>query len=303
VDLLGAGLPQHRNDGTRGGAADDRIVDHDQAPAGDGLAERVQLAPNPKSALARLGVDEGPAYVAVLHKPVAEGHPALAAVALGGRYPRVRDPYDHVSTRRGLLGQLLAHAYPGSVQLLAIQPAVRTRQVNELENAQLGLHLGGGPRPVALAPRVSYDEQLSWLHLAHEVGGRNVKSGRLRGEHPTVVEPAQAEGPEAVWVAHANQAVPVREHEREGSPELWQHPHQGADQCTLVLLAVAHGQLTAHKFGHQVGVARGRAGQHADRARQLLDVGEVAVVGNRELAASGVAVHRLSVVPRRRPGS
>ena len=172
MHFLGASLSQHGHHGPGRGAPHDRVVHHDEAFARYGVAQRVQLAPHPEGALARVRVDEGAADIAVLHQAVAKGYAAAPAVALGRRQPRVGHPDDHVGRHGGLLGQQLAHAHAGAVQLLAVQAAVGTGQVDELEQAQLGLDLLGRPGPEALAAVGADDEHLAGLDLPHEVGAR-----------------------------------------------------------------------------------------------------------------------------------
>ena len=46
MDLGGAGLAQHPDERPLGVAAHDRVVDDDQALAGDDLAQRVELEPD-----------------------------------------------------------------------------------------------------------------------------------------------------------------------------------------------------------------------------------------------------------------
>ena len=75
MHLARARVEQHRHDLARRVAAHDRVVDDDDALAGD-LGERVELQPDALLAQALLGLDERPADVAVLDQPLAERDPA-----------------------------------------------------------------------------------------------------------------------------------------------------------------------------------------------------------------------------------
>ena len=139
MDLGGAGLPQHAHHGPGGRAPHDGVVDHHQPLAGDGAPQRVELAAHALGPLGLIGHDERPADVAVLDQTLAVADAAAPGVPLGGRQAGVGHAHDHVGRHRSLLGQQLAHADPGAVQLLAVQAAVGPGQVHELEQAQLGI--------------------------------------------------------------------------------------------------------------------------------------------------------------------
>ena len=142
-----------------------------------------------------------------------------------------------VGRERRLVGQQLAHALAGGVHRLAVEAAVGPGEVDELEQAQLGVDpLGGEGAQRAGAGGVD-DHHLARVELADEVGAHDVEGGRLRRQHPPVVEPAQAEGPEAVGVADADHVGVVHQDEGEGALQLGQHLEEGP----LEVAAVAAG--------------------------------------------------------------
>ena len=233
----------------------------------------IELDPDVGAALGLPGGDEGAADVAVADQAVAEGDAAAPGVALGRRDPRVGHRHHHglpgrdlvVGRERRLVGQLLAHALAGGVHRLPVEPAVGPGEVDELEQAQLGvdpLGVEGPQRPGAVGVD---DDHLARLELPDEGGPHDVEGRRLGGEHPPAVEPAQAQGPEAVGVADAHHVGVVHEHEGEGALQLGQHlaagPVRGRARRCGRSTRGAHGD--ADQLGHQVAVVADGAGEHA----------------------------------------
>ena len=258
----------------------------------------------PRARWLRVRVDESAPDVAVLHQAVPERYPAAPAVAFRRRQARVRHPEHHVGGYRRLLGQQLAHADAGAVQFLAVQTAVRTSQVNELEQAEPGLYALGRPWTEARAAAGVDHDHLARFHFAHEMGTDDVQRRRLGRQDPAVVQLAEAQRPETVRVPYAHQAGPVSEDQREGSVHPRQHIGKNAGQRDGSCRCACGGdvELTSDEFGDQVRVAGHHPREHAHRGRQLLGVGQVAVVADDELAAARLAVHGLGVVPGRGPG-
>ena len=110
---------------------------------GDVLPQRVELAAHAGVAGVLARGDEGAADVAVLHEALAVGDAAGAGVSLGRGHPRLGHAHDEVGLHRGLRRQQLAHAPPGAVHLAPVQSAVGPGEVDELEDAQVGVHALG----------------------------------------------------------------------------------------------------------------------------------------------------------------
>ena len=141
MDLGRAGLAQHADDRPLRGAAHDGVVHHDEALARDVLGEGVQLAPDRVGPLLLARCDEGAPDVAVLDQSLPVGDAAGAGEALRRRDARLGHPHHHVGLGRRLLRQQLARAAPDVMDLPAVEPAVRPRDVGELEDAQTRLHV------------------------------------------------------------------------------------------------------------------------------------------------------------------
>ena len=113
-----------RDDLPRRVAADDRVVDDDDALAGD-LGERVELQPDALLAQPLVGLDERAADVAVLDQALAERDPARAREADRGRRAGVGDRHHEVGLDRRLLGEPLAHPHARRVHLDARRASSR----------------------------------------------------------------------------------------------------------------------------------------------------------------------------------
>ena len=206
---------------------------------------------------------------------------------------------------RRLLGQQLAHADAGAVQLLVVQAAVGRARYTNSNRHSLGSIRSGRPGPQRTGAVGVDDQQLARLELADEVGAGDVERRRLRGQHPALVQLAQAQGPEAVRVADADEALVVEQDQRERALQRRQHRHEGRLQVVVGMgVEVADQQL-----GDQVAVAGDGPGQHAHLGGQGVGVGQVAVVAEGERHRSGavgpgeeVRYTGWALCQRRRPG-
>ena len=203
MHLGGAGLEQHRHDLPGRVTADDRVVDGDDSLPFH-FGERVELQLHALLAQALVGLDEGASDIAVLDQALAEVDAGGAGEADRRRRARVGDRQDQIGLDGRLLGEPLAHADTGAVDLDARQPRIRPREVEELEHAErAAVRLGHGLLGAA-AFVVDHDE-LAQADFALEPGADEVERAGLGGEHPVAVEPAEHERPEAVRVAEADQ--------------------------------------------------------------------------------------------------
>ena len=101
-------------------------------------------------------------------------------------------------------GELLAHPHARGVHLDALEPRVRAREVEELEDAErAGRAVDRLLRDST--PDSSTTTQLAGRDLALELGADQVERARLRGDDPAVVQAAEDERPEAVRIAEREQ--------------------------------------------------------------------------------------------------
>ncbi len=234
--------------------------------------------------------------------------PDAARVALRGGDARLRHRHHHVGVDRRLARELLTHALARRVHALAVEVGVGTGEVDELEQAELGVGFGEALR--VHARRVDH-EHLARLDLAHEVRAHDVERRALARQHPPALDPTEHERPEAVRVAHADEVRLVHHHEREPTFELREHVQQRLFEVAAVgarLGVVVVGDELGDERGvgggveARRGVGRGEAGEHAELLGELERVGEVAVVPEREAGVADRAVDGLGVAPAARPG-
>ena len=121
-----------------------------------------------------------------------------------------------------LAGQLAAHAQPGLVEQPATDHAVRSREVDELEDAQ-ALAAPDNRRPVR-GDAVGVDGQdLAGLDVAHHLGTHRVERRALRRHRPAYrlavrrKQPAQGERPESHRIARRHQRALGEHGEGEGA--------------------------------------------------------------------------------------
>ncbi len=103
--------------------------------------------------------------------PAARAYPSAAGSAGLGH------AHDDVGVDRRLLGQRLAHALAGAVDLAAVQHAVGSSEVHELEQAELGVDPLRGERPQRPDAGGVDDDHLARLDLADEVRADDVEGG------------------------------------------------------------------------------------------------------------------------------
>ena len=313
VDLGRAGLPQHGHHGPGARAPHDGVVDHDQALAGDVLPDRVELHAHALAALVLAGGDERAADVAVPHQPLAERDAAAAGVALGGGDARLGHRHDHglaVEPGRCRAGSGACSASDSPMRWRAVctvwpyrRLSGRAKYTNSNRHSLGSMRSAANGRsdrvPVASITTISpgSSSRTKWAP-------DDVEAGRLRREHPAVVEPAQAQGAEPVGVAHADDVGVVHQHEGEGALELGQDLDEGPLQVPPVAARPRSGRHhgVLEQLGHHVAVAADRAGQDARLVGQVRGVDQVAVVAEDEAGVAGLPVDGLGVAPGAGPG-
>ena len=293
VNLGRAGVAEHPDDLAGRVAADDRVVDDDDALAGEDLGQRVEL--HAQAVLAELlpGLDEGALDVAVLDQAVVLRQAGGARVAGGGRVAGVGHRDHEVGLDGRLAPEDLAHLRADLLEDLALEPGVGAREVDVLEDA-----VGAALRLDHLArlePALADRDQLARLDLAHQLGADDVEGAALRGDAPAVAELAERERADAVRVAEGDHGALGHDHRREGAAEA---RHDGLDR---VLDRPLLGDREERAHDLRVGGAAEAQALLGQLVEELDRVGQVAVVGERDLAAV-VAPDRLRVLPRAAAG-
>ena len=143
VDFLRAGGAHHADDLAAGGAADDGVVDEDDALAFEQIAHRVELELDAEVAHALLRLDEGAADVVVADEAEVEGDAALCGIAERSGDAGVGHGHDEVGGHAGFARELAAHLLAALLHPAAEDAAVRAGEVDVLEDAA-GLRKAGG---------------------------------------------------------------------------------------------------------------------------------------------------------------
>ena len=141
-----------------------------------------------------------------------------------------------------------------------------------------------------LQPALGQADHLARVHFAHQLGADDVEGAALRGDDEAVAEPAEAERPDPVRVAEGDDRVLGHHHGRVGALE----PRHHLLDRVLDRLAVVGRQQRRDDL-RVAGPAEVDPAL-LQLAPQLDRVGQVAVVGERHLAAV-VAPDRLRVLP------
>ncbi len=141
-----------------------------------------------------------------------------------------------------------------------------------------------------LEPALGQRDHLAGVHFAHQLGADDVEGAALGGDDEAVVEAAERERPHPVRVAEGDDRVLGHHHGRVGALE----PRHHVGDRVLDQLAVVGGE----QRGDDLRVGGAAEGDPAllQLAPELDRVGQVAVVGERQLAAV-VAPDRLRVLP------
>ena len=308
MDFAGTGFAQHPDDGALGGPAHDGVVDdHDPLPV-DVLPQRVELAPDAQFARPLAGRDEGPADVPVLHQSLTVGYAGGAGEAFGGGHTRLGDTHDEIGLHRCLGRQPLPHAPARGVDLTPVEPAVGAGEVDELEDAEMGVDPVGIDDLLRPQASLVQRDQLARLDLTDERGAHDVEGGCLRRQRPALglvgrAQSAETERAESVGVTDTHDVGGVEEDEGEGALEKGEHGPQRRLQRSVGYDAAFGrcGKFAGQEIGHEIAVGGHHTGEHAGLLGQSGRVGQVPVVAEGETRSPHRAVDGLGVAPLRRP--
>src|SRR5271156_5743365 len=109
MNFLGSGRTHHAHDLAAGGAADDGVVDQNDALALKQIAHRIQLELYPEVAHALLRLNERAPHIVVADETEVERDSTLRRISQGGRNSGVWYRYDQVGIDRRFNGQATAH--------------------------------------------------------------------------------------------------------------------------------------------------------------------------------------------------
>ena len=143
MHFSGAGAAHHADNFAAGGAANDGVVDEDDALAFEQIVHRVELEADAEVADALLGLDKCAADVVVADEAEAEGHAGFFRVAERGGHAGVGHGHDDIGGHAGLARELAAHLVARLLHPAAEDARVGAREVDVLEDAARLRNAGG----------------------------------------------------------------------------------------------------------------------------------------------------------------
>ncbi|CAB4956998.1 unannotated protein [freshwater metagenome] len=165
MDLAGTRLAEHAHEGALRVAPNDRVIDDDEALAGDDIAQGVELEPDAELANRLRRLDEGAADIGVLHEALGERDPGLLGVADCRVAAGLRHRDHEVGLDRVLAREDASGLDAGGLNAASGDRGIGPGEVDILEEAALRIGLGEALRSQALL--VDRDE-LAGLDLPHE---------------------------------------------------------------------------------------------------------------------------------------
>src|SRR4029450_9565058 len=112
-----------------------------------------------------------------------------------------------------LTRELASHRDAGFADVDAGNGAVGPGKIDVLENAERAAR--GRKRPFGADAGIGDDHHFARLHFAAVLGLDKVQGATLRGEDVCAVLPTDAQGPESVRIAKAEDLAFAHEHDRE----------------------------------------------------------------------------------------
>ena len=207
LDFLSAGITKQIDDDAAGGAANDRVIDQDDALPGYVHADRVQLHADSAFTFLLPRLDEGAAHVFIFQKTFYEGDAGSLGIAKGCHVAGVRYAHDHVAVELALFPKLFAHVQAGLVNVLAIHDGVRASKINVFEGADamlVGIHraIHGGADAIVIDGNDFTGENVS-----HKFGIDGIQRRGLGGQDPAGFRLAEHQRAVAEWIAAAVESV------------------------------------------------------------------------------------------------
>ena len=288
MDFFGAGFLEVVDAGLAGGAADDGIIHNDDALALDQLGDEVELHADVEIADELRGLEEAAADIVVADKGHLEGDAGLEGIAEGGAVAAVGHGDDDVGLDGKFAGELAAHVHADFIDVAVGDVAVRAGEIDVFKDAE-GAALLFGKGLEALKALLVDDDNLAWLDVADKFGVDQVERAGFAGKDVGIAEFAYAEGAETEGVARANQFLFRHEDEGIGAFQF----AQAVDERVLAAVGVRLGEQVQDDLAVHGGLENGAAS--FEFVAQAGGIGEVAVVGDGDLAAGAIHSEGLGV--------
>ena len=231
MNFLRPGIAHHANQLAAGGAADDGVVDQDDALALENGAYRIQLEFDAKISHALAGLDERPPHVVITDQAKLERDATLAGITHGRSDAGIWNRNNEIGIHRGFSSQLAAQFFAALVYGTAEDHAVRAGEVHMLEDAA-GLRQRGRIEARRNAFRAD-DDHLPRLHFADILRADKIESTGFRSKDNCVADlprrsrnTTHRQGTEAARIAGGENVRRRHHHQRKCAF----HPPQGIGQ-------------------------------------------------------------------------
>ena len=306
IDFLRARIARHLDNLLAGGAAHDGVIHQQHVFVAKFQRHRVQLLPHRLLAQLLPRHDEGAADIAVLHETLAVFHAKPRRQLNRRTAAGVRDGDDDVNIMRrpvaqNALGELLAHAQAGFVNIDAVDGRIRAGKIHILENARHPLRLRGALLVMHRAV-CGNNERLARLQIAHDAKTLRLQRHRFTGNHvlrAAVLRLALAinnradgkriaEGHQTIVANHRHHRIRAA-HPAVGSGDVVEDNFRRRPQLLLPLNLMRENIEQRLRIRMRVDMAQIAGINGADK---LIGIGEIAVVRERD-AVGRVHIKRL----------
>ncbi len=207
----------------------------------------------------------------------------------------VRHGNHKIGLHRVFARELAAHFLAHVIDAAPGNGAVRPREIDVFKNAE-GAALVCGKRLQAGQPFFVDDDDFARLHVADELGLNLVEGHRFAGQHPRVVHAADAQRAEPERVARADQFLLRHDDQRIRAFDAAHRLHERVFHAADRRLREHHDDdFAVHGRLEDESAAFEFVAEHGG-------VGQVAVVGDGDLAAHAIHRERLGVAEVRRAG-
>src|SRR6266704_2306104 len=190
MHLACPGVAHHFDDLSRGGAAYDRVVDHDYPLPLEQLTHRVELYFDPEVADGLGWFDKRPADIVVADQAEFERDARFFGIHHRSRDPGVRHRDHDVGIHRILSGQLPSQLLAGHVDVPAEDVRIGAGKIDKLEDARGWFDLLEREKRLDAAVLVA-DHHFTRFDLANEFGFDQVQGTAFRCDNPGVPELAE----------------------------------------------------------------------------------------------------------------
>ena len=288
MHFLRAGFLEIVHAGLAGRPAHDGIVHDDHPFALHQLLNQVELHPHVEIADELRGLEEAAPHIVIAHEGHLERDARFQRVPQRRAVAAVRHGHDDIRRDGELARKLPSQFDPHPIDVPVRNGAVGPGEIDILEDAECaalvfreGLH--------AAEPVAADGHNLPRFHVAHKPGVNQIQGAGFARQHPRPVNPPEAQWSEPIRVAQADEFVLRHDHQRVGPFNAVQGPHQ------VVTLAVQ--SRLRQQMQNDLAIHRGLE----DRAfglqllAELGGIGQVAVVGDGDLAARAIHGQRLGV--------